>query len=84
MTAFLFIPSSVDSGTARRVDFAQIASLFAEHEEPAHRSRPQRKLFQAAAVVLLLLMVIGDAVIVTRPGQMLGPPTSRACARPTL
>ncbi len=84
MTAFLFIPSNVDSGAARRVDFAQIASLFAEREELAQRSRPQRTLVRTAAVVLLLLMVIGDAVIVTRPGQMLGLPTSRACARPTL
>ena len=84
MTAFLFIPSNVGGSAARRVDFAQIASLFAEQDEPARRPGTSRKLVRAAAFVLLLLMGIGDALIVTRPGAMTGLQTTRACARPML
>ena len=84
MTAFLFIPSNADGDAARRVDFAHIAGLFAERDEPAPRPCAPRKLIRAAAIVLLLLMVIGDALIVTRPGAMTGLQTTRACARSML
>ncbi len=84
MTAFLFIPSTIGASGARRVDFARVASLFAEQDEPVRCTGTSRKLMRAAAIVLLLLMVIGDALIVTRPGAVLGLRTTRACARPML
>jgi len=69
MTAFLFIPSTSDARLARRVDFANIASLFAEGEEPAGPSR-SRRLSQIVAAVLIAVIAIGDAVLVTRPDAL--------------
>lgn len=76
MTVLLFIPATVSSGDTRRVDFASIASLFAECEEPVHRANATRNLLRAAAAALLLLLVIGDALLVTRPGVGTGLPAA--------
>ncbi len=85
MTAFLFIPATVDSSCARRVDFAKIASLFAESEEPARRSDTTGTLLRVAAAALLLLLAIGDALLVTRPGACTGVPAAPGlAARATL
>ena len=85
MTAFLFIPATVGSSDARRVDFAAIASLFAESEEPLRSSDIPRNILRAAAAALLLLLVIGDTLLVTRPGAGTGLPAAHAAsARTTL
>lgn len=80
MTAFLFIPTTVGGIDARRVDFANIASLFTEGEEPARRSDSRRKLLRAAAAALLLVLVIGDTLLVRRPGVDAGLPAAPAAA----
>lgn len=80
MTAFLFIPTTVGGIDARRVDFANVASLFAEVEEPAHRSDAGRKVLRAVAAALLLVLVIGDTLLVTRPGADAGLPAARAAS----
>ena len=80
MTAFLFIPATVDGRGARRVDFANIAGLFAECEEPMRRSAAAGTLIRVAAAALLLLLVIGDALLVTRPVASAGLPASSAIA----
>ena len=67
MTAFLFIPASGDVRLARRVDFANIASLFAEAEEPPRPARGRRTL-QIVAAFLLLVVAIGDTIFVAHPG----------------
>ena len=85
MTAFLFIPANVGSGASRRVDLANFASLFAESEEPLRRPDTARNLLRAAAAALLLLLVIGDTLLVARPGAGTGLPTAPAgSARATL
>ena len=78
MTAYLFIPATVGRGDARRVDFGNIASLFAEREEPVRRSSAARSLLRMAAAALLLLLAIGDTLLLTRPGAITGLPASRA------
>ena len=81
MTAFLFIPTTIGNGAARRVDFVNIASLFVEAEEPARRSSATGSLLRiAAAAALLLLLVIGDALLVTRPGGSTGLPAAPSVA----
>ncbi len=80
MTAFLFIPASVDGSGARRVDFGNIASLFTEGEEPVRRSNTTRNLFRAAAAVLLLLIAFGDTLLVTRPGPTTSLPAARTAS----
>lgn len=74
MTAFLFIPSTLDSSAARRVDFGNIASLFAEYEEPLRPADVKRNLLRAGAAALLLLLAVGDTLLVTRPTPMTGLP----------
>ena len=67
MTAFLFLPTAAGQGAQRRVDFANIAALFAEIEEPAAR-RPDRGVFaRVLAILLILLFAVGDMVLVARP-----------------
>lgn len=78
MTAFLFIPTSVGGVDARRVDFGNIASLFAEREEPAPRLDATRLLFRVAAAALLFLLLVGDLLLVTRPSSALGLPVRAA------
>ena len=80
MTAFLFIPTTIGKGVARRVDFVNIASLFVEAEEPARRSSATGNLLRIAAAALLLLLVIGDALLVTRPGASTGLPAAPSVA----
>lgn len=80
MTAFLFIPATVDTSGARRIDVANFASLFAESEEPARRSSATGSLLRAVAAALLLLLVIGDALLVTRPGASTGLPAAPGIA----
>ena len=80
MTVFLFIPATVSNGDTRRVDFANIASLFAECEEPVHRADTTRNLLRAAAAALLLLLVIGDTLLVTRPTVGTGLPVTPTAA----
>ena len=64
--AFLFLPTAAGARTARRVDIANIASLFAEVEEPARRS--QSSVFaRLLALILILLLAVGDFVLVARP-----------------
>lgn len=76
MTALLFI-SPTTSGSARSLDFAGIAGLFAEVEEPARRRGPSRRLWRAAAAALLVLIAIGDTLLVARPGALSGCPVLR-------
>ena len=66
MSAFLFLPAA-GAKTARRVDIANIASLFAEIEEPA-RTQPQSSLLaRVLALLLILLFAVGDFVLIARP-----------------
>lgn len=78
MTAFLFIPATVGNNGARRVDLANFASLFADLDEPVHRSNSMRKLLRIAAAVLLTLLAIGDTLLVTRPSAGTGLPAAPA------
>ena len=80
MTAFLYISSDRGAGLARRVDFGNIASLFAESDAPSRESRA-RALLRIAAALLFVLLAIGDTVLLGPPDAM-GP--SGAGSRQTL
>lgn len=82
MTTFLFIPTSTDGRRERQVDFAGIASLFAEAEEPARRPGAKRGLFRLAAAVLLLLLAVGDTLLVAR--TLTSSPATRRASHLTL
>lgn len=81
MTAILFIPATVGDRATRHVDFAKVASLFAECEEPVRPPNAGRNLLRAAAAGLLLLLVIGDTLLVMRPGATTGFPAPPPAAR---
>ena len=69
MTAFLFIPTPADARLGRRVDFGNIASLFAEADEPP----PRHEKSQAARIglmILILLGTLGDLMLVARPDAL--------------
>ena len=68
MTAFLFIPATRNTRLARRVDFTNIAALFAEAEEPPTR-KPVFKgqAMRLAAMALILVGIVGDTILVARP-----------------
>ena len=70
MTAFLFIPTPRDTKLARRVDFANIASLFTEADEPASAHAPRGLVTRAMAMVLILLFAVGDSILVARPDAL--------------
>ena len=68
MTAFLFIPTPRDARLARRVDFANIASLFTETEEtPVRKTVLQGQAIRLAAMALILIGIVGDTILVARP-----------------
>ncbi len=67
MTSFLFIPTTLDTRQGRRVDFAGIASLFAEPEEVLLARRPADTKARLIACLLIMLCVIGDTVLIARP-----------------
>ncbi|MCX8256324.1 protein of unknown function [Beijerinckiaceae bacterium RH AL1] len=67
MSAFLFLRAAAGAGTQRRVDFANIASLFAEIEEPAASRGDGRIVARVMALLLILLIAVGDIVLVARP-----------------
>jgi hypothetical protein len=67
MAAFLFLPAAAGAGAQRRVDFANIASLFAEIEEPAASRGGGRVVARVMAFLLILLIAVGDMVLVARP-----------------
>ena len=69
MTAFLFIPATGGTGLARRVDFANIGSLFTE-VEPPKPSRDRHHIARVALMIIILLGAIGDTVLVARPGAL--------------
>ena len=77
MTAFLLIPASVGSDSRRRVDFARMASLFSEVEEPAPRSGPSRTMLRVVAAALLVLLAVGDTLLMARPGTLACPSMPR-------
>ena len=66
MAAFLFLPVSAGTGTQRRVDFSNIGSLFAEIEEPAASRSGSGLLVRLMAMLLILLIAVGDLVLVAR------------------
>lgn len=66
MTAFLFISPSSDARMGRRVDFANIGSLFADVEQPPRRHE-KNQAARIGLMILILLGVIGDTLLVTRP-----------------
>ena len=73
MTAFLFIPATRDARLVRRVDFANIANLFAEAEEPPVRKALFRgQAIRLAAMALILIGIVGDTVLVARPRLFAG------------
>ncbi len=82
MTAFLFIPPS-GPGLARRVDFANIASLFAEADEPPARLRPTGFAMRVFAAFMIMVFAVGDMVLVARPYALTHtlPPQSAPAAR---
>ena len=82
MAAFLFLPVAAGVGTQRRVDFANIASLFAEIEEPAIAQATNGLFARFLALVLILLIAIGDMVLVAHPdAAAYAPPVSASQAR---
>ena len=85
MTALFFIsqtrmprggasPSGVVKGTGRdagrRVDFASLAQLFAEPEEPPPPRADRRPAVRLALLALILLGAVGDVVFVVKPGAL--------------
>lgn len=70
MTAFLFIPATRDARYTRRVDFANIASLFTETDEPAPTRRSHDTAARVAAMLLILFGAIGDTILVARPDAL--------------
>ena len=71
MTAFLFIPSHPGARLVHRVDFANIAGLFAEAEEPAaERPSLQSQAIRIAAFAAIVLALIGDTVLIARPAML--------------
>ena len=67
MTAFLFIPTSSDGKLARRVDFGNIASLFADVDEPATHARSNNTMTRVLALLMIVIFAVGDTVLVARP-----------------
>ena len=68
MTAFLFIPATHDARLPRRVDFANIAALFTEAEEPqARKPILKGQAMRLAAMALILVGIVGDTILVARP-----------------
>lgn len=80
MAAFLFLP--VAAGTHRRVDFANIAALFAEIEEPVAVRAQTTLAARLLAFLLILLIAVGDMVLVARPdAAAYSPPVSALQSR---
>ena len=63
MTALLFIPTTADARLDRRLDFARIASLFADRDEPPPPVRGN--LARIGLLILILCGVIGDTMLVS-------------------
>ena len=82
MAAFLFLPVAAGAGAQRRVDFANIASLFAEIEEPSAVHATNSLFARLLALVLILLIAVGDMVLVARPdAAAYAPPVSALQSR---
>ena len=71
MTSFLFIPSTLDTPQGRRIDFAGMASLFAEPEELPVARRPANTKARLISCLLIMLCVIGDTVLIARPEALM-------------
>lgn len=71
MTAFLFIPSTCGAKVARRVDFTNIGSLFAEADEAAASDLTQGMATRVLTMLLIALFAIGDMVLVARPDVLM-------------
>lgn len=82
MTTFLFIPPSGSDRHIRQVDFASIAGLFAEAEEPSRQTRTGHGLLRLAAAVLLVLLAVGDTLLVAR--TLTNSPATRSVAHLSL
>ena len=54
----------------RRVDFASLAQLFAEPDEPLPPRVARRSVVRLAMLALILLGVVGDVVFVAKPGAL--------------
>ena len=67
MTSLLFIPTTFDAHQHRRIDFARMASLFAEADEPTLAPRLPDSKTRLIASVLILLCAFGDTVLIARP-----------------
>ena len=82
MSAFLFLPAAAGAKTSRRVAVANIASLFAEIEEPIANAR-SGLVARVLAFILILLFAVGDFVLITRPdGSALSSSVTAPATRP--
>ena len=79
MTACLFIPAATGSMT-RRVEFANFASLFADVEEPAAARGRGRHVVRLLAMLVMLVLAIGDTVLIARPDALAQAPGNPAAA----
>ena len=81
MSAFLYLPTAAGTKTARRVDVANIASLFAEIEETVVTRDRGGLLARLLALLLILLFAVGDFVLVSHPDAAALSPTAAAPSR---
>ncbi len=71
MTSFLFIPQTFDARQGRRIDFAGMASLFAEPDEPVTVRPSPRAKHRLLAGLLILICALGDTVLIARPDALM-------------
>ena len=69
MTAFLFIPAATGR-VSRRVEFANFASLFTDIEEPAAPRGRGVHVVRFLAMLVVLVLAIGDTVLIARPDAL--------------
>ena len=72
MTAFLFISSVRHAGLDRRVDLANFASLFGDHDEPPLAPPLRAPVMRVALLALLLVGAMGDVMMVSRVDVLSG------------
>jgi hypothetical protein len=71
MTSYLFIPTTFDARSGRRVDFANMASLFAVPDEAPIARQPKDTRTRVLASLLILLCALGDTMLIARPDTLM-------------